>query len=158
MTNRSPDAAQAEEPLAEEPPRDTLSGWLLCSYCREKAEFLEISAEFYQGRDFGPVWACRPCGAWVGCHPGTGSPLGRLAKKDLRDAKILAHAAFDPLWKAAQRRDGIKLSLARTRGYRWLAEQLGIDKRLCHIGNLSLEGCRRVVEICAPYQRKAKSS
>lgn len=29
---------------------------------------------------------CKPCDAYVGCHPGTANPLGRLANAELRRA------------------------------------------------------------------------
>ena len=46
-----------------------------CPYCGSPAAFLASSASLYQGRDYGPAWACSPCGAWVGCHPGATRPL-----------------------------------------------------------------------------------
>jgi hypothetical protein len=76
----------------------------------------------------------------VGCHKGTTLPLGRLANAELRKAKMDAHAAFDPMW-----RNG---AMSRGRAYGWLAKQLGIDKKRCHIGYFSLEECRRVMEVC----------
>ncbi len=66
--------------------------------------------------------------------------VGRLANAELRRAKSAAHAAFDPLWqrRPTHRRDA----------YAWLAEQLGIAVRDCHIGEFDLELCRRVVAVC----------
>ena len=105
--------------------------------------------------DFGPTWVCVPCTAWVGCHPGTTKALGGLANAELRIAKQAAHAAFDPLWMAKIRRDDCSKSKARKAGYAWLAGALGIDKKICHIGYMSLEECKRVVEICAAVRSKA---
>ncbi len=101
------------------------------------------SSELYRsGVNYGPVWICRPCQAWVGCHKyAHGSktvPKGRLANKELRDAKIAAHAAFDPF----QDRMG------RARAYKWLSKQLGIPGRDCHIGMFDVNQCRRVVAAC----------
>ncbi len=145
-----------DEPLAAVPPRDPVTGFLLCSYCGREAEYLDNSAEWYGGKDYGPLWVCRPCDASTACHPGTGSPLGRLANEELRKAKVTAHDSFDLLWRAVAWRDGIDQKKARSKGYRWLAAQLGVDKKLMHIGYCSLAGCRRVVEVCAPYQRAAQ--
>lgn len=76
--------------------RDEVTKPPICPYCERPAEFLASSARVYHGRDYGPVWACLPCAAWVGCHKGTTQPLGRLANAELRKAKMAAHAAFDP--------------------------------------------------------------
>ncbi|WP_247790043.1 MULTISPECIES: zinc-finger-containing protein [unclassified Bradyrhizobium] len=40
--------------------------------------------------------------------------------------------------------------MARGSGYRWLSEQLGINRKRCQIGMFDVETCRRVVEICSP--------
>ena len=73
---------------------------VICPYCRKPAKFMESSALIYHGRNYGPVYACMPCGAWVGCHPNTTRPLGRLANAELREMKMKTHAAFDPIWTA----------------------------------------------------------
>ena len=126
----------------------------ICPYCSAPSVYLPSSASLYGGRNFGPVWICPPCQAWVGCHTGTAKPLGRLADAALRQAKQDAHAAFDPLWQARQRRDGTSEHDARSRGYAWLAEQLGVSAKDCHIGMFDLATCRRVVDICAPHTAK----
>src|SRR5690606_10835289 len=74
---------------------------------------------------------------------------------ELRKAKQAAHSAFDRLWRAKMHREGLRKKDARGAGYRWLAEQLGIDPKLCHIGWMDVATCRRVVEICRPYLRSA---
>lgn len=137
---------------------------LTCPYCGSTAKLVD-SAVIYRGRSYGPAWVCADypkCDAYVGCHPNSEKPLGRLADAELRKTKMAAHAAFDPLWKnkkarpdflrSANRRTkhGKKLSPRRA-AYRWLAEQLGTDKDGCHIGMFDVAMCRRVVEVCAPY-------
>jgi hypothetical protein len=113
-----------------------------------------------------PFWACErypTCDAYVGCHPGTETPLGRLANKELRKWKSAAHAAFDPLWKRKleQRRaeqGQYPKARARGSGYKWLAEQLGIPPEDCHVGMFDVETCRRVVELCSPYSSRLRRS
>lgn len=119
-----------------------------CPYCGAPAEFMASSAPLYNGRDFGPAWACKPCGAWVGCHPNSKKPLGRLADKKLRRAKMEAHAAFDPMWRRKMAKDGCSKKHARGRGYRWLANQLGLTVEQTHIGMFDIATCERVVEVC----------
>lgn len=120
-----------------------------CRYCEEQVPLLRIGQPGYPyQRDYGPIWVCVKDQAWVGCHPGTETPLGGLANAELRQAKIAAHAAFDPLWKAKMERDNCTKGQARRAGYKWLAKEMGIPWKLCHIGYFNLEECARVVEIC----------
>lgn len=91
-------------------------------------------------------------------------PLGRLADAELRDWKKRAHAVFDPLWKARaekrKREEGDKYYDGRSRGvgYKWLAGQLGIEVKECHIGMFDVETCKRVVEVCQPHTEKLKGN
>lgn len=129
----------------------------VCDYCYAMSE-LVTGADIYPHRpDLKDKrhYRCEPCGAWVGCHPGTLNPLGRLANAELRAAKQRAHAAFDPLWKAKIIKEGISQGEARGKAYLWLAAELGIPKDDCHIGMFDLVTCQRVVEVCAPYRRAA---
>lgn len=122
----------------------------LCPYCGDPSERASGTDVYPNRPDLAEkiVFICRPCGAWTGCHPGTTRPLGRLANAELRAAKMAAHAAFDPLWKAKKKLTGCSKSKARGLGYRWLSEQLGIAAGHCHIGMMDVDECRRVVEIC----------
>lgn len=123
-----------------------------CRYCKAQAKLLCRSDIGYPYRwDYGPVWVCIPCKAWVGCHPGTTRPLGGLANAELRDWKVKAHAAFDPLWLRKMRRDQCSKGKARKAAYRWLAVQLGIPFKKTHIGYFDVGQCQRVVELCQPY-------
>ena len=115
---------------------------------------MSSSETIYHGRDFGPVWICTPCEAWCGCHKQTNVPLGRLANLELRRAKMSVHSVFDPLWQdwltaypGAQPPYGHLARIARTRTYRWLAEQLGISFADCHVGMFDVSLCRRTVEL-----------
>ena len=137
----------------QKPPRDE-HGNLLCPHCGGRAVLLEDSSAVY-GRNYGPIWACRPCEAWVGCHPGTFSPLGTPANKALRTARQKAHGAFDRLWRAKAARERISRSKARKKGYAWLAEHFGVAPKNCHIGWMDEEQCRRVVDLCAPFHATA---
>lgn len=128
-----------------------------CPYCAKASVLHESSAIVYRGRDYGPIWLCvnyPECDAYVGCHPGTHKALGRLARKELRQAKMQAHSVFDPLWKRKAQIAGISKGKARRKAYRWLAEQMGIPEDDCHIGMFSEEECLQVVDICQPYRRR----
>lgn len=93
------------------------------------------------------------CGAYVGTHAGTCEPLGTPAHTQTRRARSDAHAHFDALYKEIGRRtpDG---GSPRKRGYRWLAERMGMTPDECHIGMMTAQQAARVVEICRPYMAK----
>jgi hypothetical protein len=112
-----------------------------CPYCKNDAVLCD-SAVVYNGTSYGLIWRCAPCEAWVGVHRDSPNhaPLGRLANKELRLAKQAAHRAFDPFWKGG--------TMKRSQAYQWLADQMGIEKKRCHIGWFDVEQCEQVVKIC----------
>lgn len=114
-----------------------------CPYCHRAGELVSGAAVYpyrldLRGKSF---WRCEPCKAWVGCHPGTIKPLGRLANAELRAAKQRAHAAFDPLWKSG--------AMGRAEAYGWLADAIGVSRANCHIGMMDVDACSAVVAACA---------
>jgi ssDNA-binding Zn-finger/Zn-ribbon topoisomerase 1 len=139
---------------------------LSCPYCGAEA-LLESSLLVYK-KDYGSVYVCSNypgCDAYVGCHPGTNIPLGRLADKELRFWKQRAHEYLDVLWKAKvimirkrYKKEGkkyfYKRGEARTQAYKWLSVQLGIDLKDCHIGLFDVQTCQQVAQICYPYAKK----
>jgi hypothetical protein len=118
-----------------------------CPYCGSKTACVDSSIIY--GRSYGPIWICGnhpDCDAYVGCHPGTKNPLGRLANPELRAAKKAAHAVFDTLWR--------KLGMRRSEAYGWLAETLGIHVSQCHIGMFDVDLCERTTEAAKDKQRE----
>lgn len=117
-------------------------GHIRCPFCSEKP-VLKPTAAVY-GKHYGcpgaKMWVCDPCGARVGCHGDSDKPLGNLADAATRAARMAAHAAFDPLWKGTD--------MKRSAAYLWLSERLGMDPKDCHISQMGVEGCQRVVEAC----------
>lgn len=115
---------------------------VLCDYCRQPADLVTGREIYPSRRDLVSLkfWACTPCGAYVGCHRDSNNlPLGRLANGELRTAKRLTHAVFDPLWKNG--------TMRRAEAYAWLANELGIKARECHIGMFDVEMCKRAREV-----------
>ena len=128
----------------------------LCPYCHQPSKIVGGDAIYPNRRDLALLkyHRCAPCDAHVGCHKvgaylwdngkkivsdGT-LPMGRLANAELRQAKMAAHAAFDPIW----RDEGTPRRIA----YDWLSKQLGIPINRTHIGEFDLAMCQRVVEVC----------
>lgn len=112
----------------------------ICPYCKQPSIYAPDSSIVFS-RDFGPIYICKPCRAWVGVHkPNPTKALGRLANAELRELKKDAHAAFDPFWK--------KFFKTRQSGYKWLSQKLGIPREYTHIGMFGVETCKKVVELC----------
>lgn len=128
---------------------------LTCPYCKRAATYFESSAPFYQGRDYGALWACVPCDAQVGTHP-DGSPLGTLANKQLRQARRRVKAVFNPLWEDIEsaypgiplRRGQIR-QVMRTRAYQWLAQQMKLPADECQIAMFDEARCNWAIQIVA---------
>lgn len=96
-------------------------------------------------------WLC-VCGAYCGAHRDTLKPFGTPADLETRRARQDAHAAFDPLWRRKMAKEGISQTKARGKGYKWLAAQIGMDPKLCHIGEMTAADARRVVEACRNWK------
>ena len=127
----------------------------VCPYCGTASEKVNGDRIYpYRPDLFEKVfYLCEPCGAYVGCHPGTEKPLGRIADAELRWWKSKAHAAFDPIWKARFRRKraadpSYTKSMARGGRYKKLADLLGIDRKDCHIGMFDVGLCKKTVALC----------
>lgn len=128
-----------------------------CPYCGAAVVFRDSSTFIYHGRDFGPVWVCSrypACDAFVGCHPGTQTPLGRLANSELRYWKKRARGARPAVAGALAAARRQKKAAHRGAAYNFLRQQMGLSAEECHIGMFSVEQCKTVVELCGPYCQK----
>lgn len=115
----------------------------VCPYCGQPSRLTTGQEIYPKRRDLHAksFYICAPCDAYVGCHPNTIHPLGRLADSELRAAKSAAHRAFDPKWQFGR--------MSRTQAYKWLAAQLNLTGAQCHIGMFDIETCQRVVALCS---------
>lgn len=105
-----------------------------CWYCGRPA-VMKTGAEVYgqPALKERKLWVCEPCGAWVGCHPGTEKPLGELAKEDLRILRAKAHKIMDRFRHLS--------GFSRSKAYRFLREAMGMTADRCHIGMFNEEQC-----------------
>lgn len=127
----------------------------MCRGCENPAKLLRYrDAGYPYYSDYGPVWICLQCQAWVGCHKGTTNALGGLANAELRKLKQDAHAVFDPLWRRKIENEKCSKSMARRAGYKWLSEQMAIPFERTHIGYMNPDECRKVIEICSRFYKK----
>ena len=111
-----------------------------CYYCQQPAKLVGGDVIYPHRPDLASkrFHHCAPCGAYVGCHPGTTKPLGILAKAELRALKSRVHAAFDPIWRGK--------TMRRSEAYRWLADGIGIPATECHVGMFSEERCKAALK------------
>lgn len=122
---------------------------VLCQYCQNEATFM-TTEEFY-GKDYGTnMWVCRPCDAYVGTHKRTDQPKGTLANKELREWRMKAHKAVDPLWLSNK---GSRTK-ARTKVYRWIQQVMSLSKEEAHIGMMDKEQCQRLIKFATEQQQK----
>jgi len=120
---------------------------ITCPYCGVQAVFYATSRHLYGGVDLGSVYACMPCGAWVGVNKQTGLPHGTLANRELRQWRSKAHRVFDPLWKRSGKSRAWQFG-KRTALYKWLARELGRLEVETHIGMFDVETCKQVIKLC----------
>lgn len=111
-----------------------------CPYCKGDAVFMTSSAHVYR-QDYGPIYDCRACDAYVGAYA-DGTSKGTPANKELRAARRQAHNAFDPLWLGVSDRRG-----ARTKLYCRLAAVMKVPASNAHIGHFNLEQCEHLLEL-----------
>jgi hypothetical protein len=112
-----------------------------CPFCGSPTDIRCDSVVY--GVRWGDVLICTrfpECDSYVGVHAGTDRPKGTLADRPTREARKEAHKSFDRVWRSGE--------MSRTAAYRWLARQLGMDKDECHIGMMTVDDCRRVIEAC----------
>ena len=120
-----------------------------CPYCGSIVVLRDSNFVYHNNKNYGKMWVCSnfpKCDSYVGCHPNTTIPLGRLADRSLRNAKSKAHSAFDPLWKSGL--------MTRKEAYIWLSAMLNIPQEQCHIGMFDEKTCEKVYKLCIKQHNK----
>lgn len=121
--------------------RNPLPAPTQCPYCDGPVELVANDAIY--GRPFGDwpyAYHCAPCGAMVGLHPETDIPLGTLANRDLREARVTNKQLFHRIKE--------QMGFTRSSAYLWLARKMGIDPNECHFGWFDIETCKKAGDIC----------
>lgn len=128
----------------------------ICPYCGSASEHVDGTVLYPHRTDLAEkkFWRCRPCDAFVGCHPGTPEPLGSLVNAALRTARAKTHDLFDQLWgRGAEIFDNPPMT--RKEAYAWLAAELVLEVDACHIGMFDLETCSKAL---AAVRRRIRSA
>jgi hypothetical protein len=115
---------------------EEINSGLWCPGCNCKTELID-SIVIYKVRSYGMVYRCPKCFAYVGCHKGTTVALGRVANKELREAKKEAHKYFDMIWQNG--------NLSRGESYKWLSDHLDIPIEKTHIGMFDIKQCKDAI-------------
>ena len=120
----------------------------ICPYCERTAQLVRGDRIYPHRPDLKHkrFWLCQKCNAYCGCHPNSKRPLGSLANAETREARKRAHALFDPLWKRGP--------FTRTKAYHWLCGKTGIPASQCHIGNMTVDQCKLVVDAVLKFKDK----
>lgn len=112
-----------------------------CPYCGEEAvkQSGKVLYPAYEKLSSNIFYVCVPCSAWVGTHKQSGLPLGTLANKELRSARIKCHSLFEEVQHFK--------NLKRGELYSLLAKGLNIPKEQTHFGMFTLERCAQAQNI-----------
>lgn len=118
----------------------------ICPYCKQVSDVVTGEVIYPHRPDLRSktFYICPKCMAYVGCHPGTGRPLGSLANEETRTARARVHALFDPIWKSG--------AMSRKKAYKMLADALDVKKVDCHIGLMSKEVCEKAEKIISKFE------
>lgn len=103
-----------------------------CPYCGSTAVLRDSSYVHGEDNFGGHLYVCAKypeCDAYVSVNESTMDPLGTLADGDLRHKRIVAHRAFDQIW-----RTGI---MTRGEAYRWMQARLALNRSQAHISRFS---------------------
>lgn len=109
-------------------------------HCGRTAILKPASEIYHNPKLTGYLYVCSnypTCDSYVGTYPGTKIPMGTLADPELRKKRILAHQAFDQIWK-----QGI---MSRNQAYRWLADKFSLPLEHTHIAQFGAYLCEQVI-------------
>lgn len=101
---------------------------------------------------YGPFYGCLEypkCLSAHGCHP-NGAPLGVPATKEVKEARMRAHAWFDQLWKTG--------AMSRSAAYRWMQTALGLSKDAAHIGSFDHATCNKLIDAVRGYLKTCQGT
>ena len=89
---------------------------------------------------FGPFYSCeklRECDVCASKSEQDG--FYYVTTQPIRSARILAHNAFDVIWKGGY--------MPRKEAYRWLRGEMNLTKDQCHIQHMNEAGCETVIRL-----------
>ena len=132
----------------------------VCPNCGSKAEYVD-SIKVYYKQSYGMVWCCPnfpKCDTFVGVHKDrngkdTMRPLGTMANSVLRKKRMYLHGLFDPLWKNKELNERLGTG-NRNQTYAWLAYNLGIERKDCHMAYFDVIMCDKAIDFLEKFLLK----
>lgn len=120
-----------------------------CPYCSGSVELISNSHVYGKSHGTWPyLYSCQCCDAYVGLHPHTDLPLGSMADKRLRGARMQGKEIFYRLMHS--------LKLDRNNMYPWLAGHMNLFPAECHWAMFDEEQCDIAAGICQKAIRKGE--
>lgn len=118
---------------------------IYCPYCGAEAKLRPASVVYKENTidEDGYLFVCDrypQCDSYVGAHRDSKRPMGTLANSELRNRRILAHRAFNQIWKS-----GV---MTRDQAYKWLQAKLCLNEQQTHIAMFSEYMCDQVIAVC----------
>lgn len=136
----------------------------VCPYCGIRTKLVNGTTIYPHRYDLRhkQFYLCKDCDAYCECHGSTTCPLGTPANADLRETRLDAHNAFDPLWKeehyiphsATTNTKGDLMT--RNAAYIFLAADMHLAMERTHIGKFNLIQCRQVKNFVKKYYEQCK--
>ena len=92
------------------------------------------------------MYSCDNCYAQVGTYPKNKDiAMGTLADSETRKKRMEVHRLFDRFWRS---------NSGRSRTYTKLANELGIDKELCHFAYMDMETLNKAEQILLKWWKE----
>ncbi len=111
---------------------------VLCPSCKKEAQWVDNKVVYGRsiGKNGSMCYWCGDCDYYVGTHNGGRIPLGIMADKETRIARMEAHQKIDALWKSGE--------MKRKEVYKKLGDIFG---REIHIGSADIELCMEIMDL-----------
>lgn len=134
-----------------------INGFTLMIYCCNCEK--EVSARLTDGKEIYPhrsdlanlpFWKCDSCDSYVGCHHKTKNrtrPLGVIASKEIKNARVHIHRVLDPIWKSG--------ACSRRKLYKLLSDKLGYQYHTAEIKTIN--EARHVYRVIIDLKKELKS-
>lgn len=109
---------------------------VICPHCKKPARLKDaINQKAGKSKQ---LYICDHCGAYCGTHAGTDIPLGLPGDEMERKYRQVAHLLFDTYWK--------NQGMTRDEAYAWLAGNIGVYIKDCHIGRFNVDKCKLIIK------------
>ncbi len=110
---------------------------IVCPYCLKRTELVHSDKTFNKNTA-GYKRVCHPCDAWVYCFSNSKTPMGSVAKKELRNKRSEVRYYIDML-----NRSGLVTS--KNEVFVWIARILHKPYQYSHVDMMDVFNCNEVI-------------